>query len=107
MRFIVLIAAAPLLLTACGLGGAGNGSTTAAANSSAPGAIPDTVEVNGVTYVRADKAAPVPAPSPTTGASSLFGSSGSGSSPSSTSDSGSSVPPNTDASSAVSADHGE
>lgn len=105
MRFIVLIAAAPLLLTACGLGGTGN--TTAAANSSAPGAIPDTVEVNGVTYVRADKAAPAPAPSATTGASSLFGSSTTGSSPSSTSDSGSSVPPNTDAGSAVSADHGE
>lgn len=108
MRNIVLIAAVPLLLTACGADGAGNSS---AANNTASGAIPDTVEVNGVTYVRADKAPTAPAPTPsatTSGGSSLFGSSSpSTGSPSTTSDSGSAAPPNSGSGSAVAADHGQ
>ncbi len=106
MRSIVLIAAAPLLLAACNLGGASDGNTSATANASASGAIPDTVEVNGVTYVRADKPAPATAPSPSTSPNSLFGPSASATGSSSTSDSGSSVPPNT-GSGGTAADHGE
>lgn len=103
MKNIVLIAAAPLALTACGLDTAGNNSTAFAA----PGAQPDEITVNGVTYVRADKKT-VPAPTPTSAVNTLFGSSStSGSTSSTTSDSGSSVPPNTDSGSSVAADHGE
>ncbi len=102
MRRIVLIAAAPLVLTACGLDAAGNNNSAA---SAAPGAVPDEITVNGVTYVRADKS--TPAPTATRSSNSLFGSStppNTGSS--TTSDSGSTVPPNTGTGGAA-ADHGE
>ena len=93
MRPIILIAAVPLLLTACNLDGAGNNTSV----SAAPAAVPDEITVNGVVYVRADRdkiapAGTTPAPAPTAG---LF------------SDSGAAVPPNTGASSGTAADHGE
>ncbi|QDZ07731.1 hypothetical protein FPZ24_09720 [Sphingomonas panacisoli] len=99
MRSIVLIAAVPLALTACKLDGASNSSTAMSGNATAADAIPDTVVVNGVTYVRAgaDKPAPVAPPTP----SSL-----SGVTPPPLSDTGSSVPPNTGESGAA-ADHGQ
>lgn len=98
MRNIVLIAAAPLALAACGLDNAGNNSITA---SNLSGPVPDEITVNGVVYVRADRdKIPAPVSSPTSASpSSLF------SSPKS--DTGSTVPPNTDAGGAAAADHGE
>lgn len=100
MKIIVLTAAAPLLaLTACGLPASSDANSSAAANSLSPGGIPDTVEVNGVTYVRAgaDKTAPAVASTPSSPPSNL---------PPPISDSGSSVPPNT-GSGGTAADHGE
>jgi len=96
MRSIVLIAAVPLLLTACNLDSGGNNTTA----SKGPEAVPDEITVNGVVYVRADRDKIPPASATPTPASpsSLF------SSP--TSDSGASVPANTGTSGAA-ADHGQ
>jgi len=94
MKPIVLIAAVPLALAACKPGDTGAANTNAGANTSA--VIPDSIEVNGVTYVRAglDKAPPAPpTPTPTSEAVSAP-------------DSDSSAPPNTDGG-GTAADHGE
>ena len=94
MKSIVLIAAAPLALTACNFGQPGGNTANASSASVTNAAVPDSV----VTYVRAgaDRIAPatVPTPAPVPTA------------PSATvSDTGASVPTNTDTGGA-SADHG-
>lgn len=95
MKSIGLIAAAPLALTACNFGVPSGNTANASSASNATAAVPDSVVVNGVTYVRAgaDKIAPATMPTPATAASAPV------------SDTGASVPTNTDTAGA-SADHG-
>jgi hypothetical protein len=102
MKPIVLAAALPLALTACNFGlPGGKASNASIANAAAPEVVPDSVTVNGVTYVRAglDKIAPVaaatttPAPVATTASAPV-------------SDTGVSVPPNTESGGDAGADHG-
>ena len=96
MKPIVLVALAPLALGACNFGLPG-GNTATANNSAAAAAVPDSVVVNGVTYVRAGA---TPAPSATIPASSsLSGEPSATPTPPPISDTGGAVPPNTDTSS--------
>ncbi len=98
MKSIVLIAAAPLALSACNFGVPGGNTANARSASNATAAVPDSVVVNGVTYVRAgaDRIAPATMPTPAPAATAA-------SAP--VSDTGASVPTNTDTAGA-SADHG-
>ncbi|MBN8814990.1 MAG: hypothetical protein J0J06_06035 [Sphingomonas sp.] len=102
MKSMILIAAAPVLLAGCKASGTADANTASTANASAPEVVPDSVTVNGVTYVRAglDKISPAsaPAPIPTPAASP------SSTPPPAMSDTGSSVPPNSGTGGAA-ADH--